>query len=123
MPAILYFDGKCPLCRREITLLQRLKRHELTLMDVHAAEVSAYQRQHMLRRLHLQFADKSWAIGLEANVAAWSFTPVGFLFKPLLWPGFRGLAEAAYERWASRRARRCDWIEPERDTGGVYGER
>ncbi|MCP8899462.1 thiol-disulfide oxidoreductase DCC family protein [Gilvimarinus xylanilyticus] len=111
MKAFLYYDGYCHWCRREMRWLSRIKSAELTLVDVHEASVSDYQRQQMLRQLHLQYDDQSWAIGLEANVAAWGYTPLGFLWRPLLWPGIRTFANWAYQRWASRRVDRCDWIE------------
>ncbi|UTF61850.1 thiol-disulfide oxidoreductase DCC family protein [Gilvimarinus sp. DA14] len=110
MKATLYYDGYCQLCSREMRWLRRLKSSELQLVDVHEATLSEYQRQQMLYSLHVQFADDSWAIGVEANVAAWSYTPIGFLWRPLLWPGIRSLAESAYRRWAERRANRCGWI-------------
>ncbi|WP_020210008.1 thiol-disulfide oxidoreductase DCC family protein [Gilvimarinus chinensis] len=111
MKATLYYDGYCSLCTREMRWLMRIKSAELQLVDIHEAKLSAYQRQQMLRNLHLQFADDSWAIGLEANVAAWSYTPIGFLWRPLLWPGIQTIADSAYRYWAKRRVHRCDWIE------------
>lgn len=106
MGATLYFDGRCPLCRREVALLERLKSQNLPLRDIHALQLDAYQRRQMLERLHLQFDNGHWALGVEATVAAWLFTRWGFLFRPLVEP----LASRFYERWARRRARRLPWI-------------
>ncbi|MDO3387844.1 DUF393 domain-containing protein [Gilvimarinus sp. SDUM040013] len=112
MKATLYFDGKCPLCRREIRLLKRVVSSRLRFVDVHGASLAEDQRAAMLQQLHLQTADGKWLVGLAANVAAWRMTPLGFLFAPLLWPGIKPVAEHCYQRWAARRARRCEWIPP-----------
>jgi hypothetical protein len=47
-----------------------------------------------------------WVIGLPANVRAWSHTPYGFLFKPLLWPGIFQIASRIYGKWADKRYER-----------------
>ncbi|MDX1802401.1 MAG: DUF393 domain-containing protein [Marinobacter sp.] len=103
----LYFDGQCPLCAREIRTLQRLQRGGLTFSDVHrqpeAASDELPGREQLLRRLHLRRADGRWEIGLRATVRAWSHTRVGWLFRPLLWPGLYTVADWVYRRWADRR--------------------
>lgn len=40
------------------------------------------------------------------EVRAWSHTPFGFMFKPLLWPGLYQIASPLYEFWADRRFER-----------------
>ncbi|MBS3804144.1 MAG: DUF393 domain-containing protein [Oleiphilaceae bacterium] len=102
----LYYDSRCPLCRREITTLQRLQSGNLAFADIHQPpEAGAEQpsRESLLRRLHLLTEDGTWRIGLEANVRAWSHTGFGWLFKPLLWPGIHTVAKRVYELWADRR--------------------
>ena len=106
---ILFYDGRCPLCRREIRALERLQTGQLAFSDIHEPSETATPlpaREQLLRRLHLLRADGSWAVGLEANVRAWSHTAFGWLFRPLLWPGIRTIAKAIYERWADRRYER-----------------
>ena len=102
----LFYDGSCPLCRKEIRLLRRLQRGDLAFADIHAQIPHSDRRPNreaLLRRLHLRRGDGRWLIGLEANVHAWSHTRFGFLFRPLLWPGIRTLATGIYQRWADRR--------------------
>ena len=60
----------------------------------------------LLRRLHLMTWTGEWVIGLPANVRAWSHTPYGFLFKPLLWPGIFQIASRIYGKWADKRYER-----------------
>ena len=105
---LLYYDGACPLCRREMSVLARLKTCGLELVDVHSLEDS-FADEHqptkaeLLQVLHLRRANHEWVIGVEANVAAWSHTRIGFLWRLLTIPGIRWLTDKVYYSWAERR--------------------
>lgn len=102
--AQLFYDGRCPLCAGEMALLRKHKRAGLTLVDIHSLlSISEAEREQMLRDLHLLLPDGRWLLGVEANVAAWSFTPMGFLWKPLRWRIWSGLVDRVYRRWADKR--------------------
>lgn len=106
---ILFYDGQCPLCRREIATLQRPERGNLSFVDIHRQPEDgplAPGREALLRRLHLVTAEGIWYTGLEATIRAWSHTPLGWLFRPLGWPLLRPVANALYSRWADRRYQR-----------------
>jgi len=100
--AVLYFDGNCPVCAKEMFLLNKLKNSQLELVDLWQADVEIPQDD-LLRILHLRTATGEWKKGLDANVAAWRHTPIGFLFMPLRWPGIRNIADRIYFRWANNR--------------------
>ena len=102
---ILYYDGNCPLCLREIRALARLGDQGLQLVDAHSYEPGSDEpsRESMLLRLHLKTAEGSWLSGVDATVKAWSHTRWGFLFRPLRWPLLAPLADRAYDYWARRR--------------------
>ncbi len=105
----LFYDGQCPLCAREIRTLRRLQRGDLVFADVHVQQNRKGMlptNEALLRRLHLLTGEGNWVVGLPANVRAWSHTPFGFLFKPLLWPVLYPLARFIYEAWADRRYER-----------------
>ncbi|WP_210394763.1 thiol-disulfide oxidoreductase DCC family protein [Motiliproteus sediminis] len=113
----LYYDGRCPLCRREISQLARLCDPQLQLVDIHQLVSSddpapGLQRDQLLRNLHLRRSNGQWLVGLAANVAAWQHTRWGWLWRPLLWPGVYPVATRCYGYWARRRYRRlygqCD---------------
>jgi len=105
--ARLYYDGQCPLCCYEMRHLRELKSPELSLVDLHQEpELDARQRERMLRRLHLQRADGRWFLGVEASLAAWSYTSWGWLLKPLQWPILAPVADRLYTLWAERRYRK-----------------
>ena len=102
----LFYDGQCPLCAREIRTLRKLQRGNLIFADIHeqpGEQASLPSHEQLLRRLHLMAWSGEWVVGLHANVRAWSHTPFGFLFKPLLWPVIFPIATRVYERWADRR--------------------
>ncbi len=102
--AQLYYDGRCPLCAREMAFLRKFKNSGLILVDIHQLlQLNGEEQEQMLRNLHLQMPDGKWLLGVEANVAAWSFTPMGFLWKPLRWKIWSGAVDRIYRRWADRR--------------------
>lgn len=107
MTDTLFYDGKCPLCSKEIRLLSKLKDNDLLLQDIHAPEVEQQgdlpSRSSMLKILHLRTSSGRWLQGLDANVAAWNHTAFGWLLAPLRWPGLSALADRAYHWWAERR--------------------
>ncbi len=102
MKSILYFDGNCPLCAKEMALLKRLKNSELELVDLWHAQIDI-PSDDLLKVLHLQTPQGEWKKGLDANVAAWRHTPIGFLFIPLRWPIIGPIADKIYYRWAENR--------------------
>ena len=104
----LYYDGKCPICVREIALLSRLKRSDLELADLHNSPVAPGSPSRLLRQstLHLQTGAGQWLTGVDAAVRAWSHTPLGWLFSALRWPLVGKLADVCYDIWARRRYRR-----------------
>ena len=101
----LYYDGRCPLCLREIRTLERLRGPHLQLVDVHSYEPAPGEpsRESMLLRLHLRADDGTWFSGVDATVKAWSHTRWGFLFRPLRWPLLSSLTDRLYDYWARRR--------------------
>ena len=104
----LYYDGRCPLCTAEIDRLRQLGDRSLALVDIHSLEDTAGlpDRGALLERLYLRRADNVLLSGLDANVAAWRHTRLGFLWAPLRWPLLRLVADAIYNRWAAWRYHR-----------------
>ena len=101
---ILYYDGSCPLCQREMSHLAKLKSEQLVLQDIHALPPGneGPDKTTLLQNLHLKRGSE-WVIGLEANVAAWQYTRIGFFWRWLSWPLVKPLANWCYRRWAVRR--------------------
>ncbi|MGI9269944.1 MAG: thiol-disulfide oxidoreductase DCC family protein [Porticoccus sp.] len=109
----LFFDGSCPMCTKEIKLLEDINDGSLAFMDVHKCDTddSMPSQLDMLKVLHLRTAEGEWIKGVPATVQAWSHTRWGWVFKPLLWPLVNHAAAYAYNIWAEKRYRRlydCD---------------
>ena len=103
----LFYDGQCPLCRREMAYLRKTADAGLALVDIHGLEDPeswpGVTRERLLRRLHLLRESGTFETGLDATVRSWGHTRIGWLFRPLLWPGIRRVAGTLYRRWADRR--------------------
>jgi len=104
----LYYDGRCPLCMKEIAKLEALGDPSLALTDIHSlsSDETLPDKDTLLRQLHLKTADQQLLTGLDANVAVWQHTRFGWLLSWLRWPIIRQIADAAYNSWAGWRYRR-----------------
>jgi len=110
LPLTLYFDGRCPLCLREIRwLAQRARQNRLRLVDVHDDLAltchSTPSREDMLGMLHARTARGQWLVGVEATVAAWQAAGVGRWVSWLTWPLVRRLSVFVYRGFARYRHR------------------
>ena len=79
---IVWHDGGCPLCRREIALMQRLDRNRsIAFVDVTKAPAAAcpIDRHQMLARFHVT-EDEQLLSGAAAFAAMWRAIP---LMRPL----------------------------------------
>ncbi len=78
---IVWFDGGCPLCRREIALMQRLdRRGAIAFVDVAGQEGACpLDRAQLLKRFHAQENGRIVS-GAEAFAAMWRVIP---LLRPL----------------------------------------
>lgn len=76
----VWYDSGCPLCRREIALMQRLdRRGRLSFVDLHTAQLCPADRGDMLARLHAR-EDGQIRTGAAAFAAMWRQIP---LLRPL----------------------------------------
>jgi predicted DCC family thiol-disulfide oxidoreductase YuxK len=103
MRAVLYYDGQCPLCAREMQHLRRLKSDALSLVDIHALDLDEPIKQARLQILHLELEGGEFITGVDASVGAWRYTRVGWLLAPLRWPLVRPIVDWVYAKWAQRR--------------------
>ena len=78
----VWFDGGCPLCRREIAIMRRLdRRHAITFENVREAQDGScpLDRSDLLSRFHAS-EDGKLLSGAAAFAAMWRAIP---LLKPL----------------------------------------
>lgn len=75
----VFFDGACPLCRREVALYQRIQGEAaLAWVDVARAGFEPHdgpQQEELLRRFHTRRPDGVWLSGAEAFVFVWRLLP------------------------------------------------
>lgn len=111
----LYFDGGCPLCRREIAHYQRLDRsNRVRWIDLHQAADElrglGLDTETAMRRIHLQAPDGRLISGVPAFVALWDELPLyRFLARAVRALRLLGPLEWGYGHFADWRfRRRCD---------------
>ncbi|MEL6873220.1 MAG: DUF393 domain-containing protein [Pseudomonadota bacterium] len=102
-PATVYFDGGCPLCRREIAFLEkRAEPGHLRFEDVSATVAedalgSDLDRCDALKRMHVREADGTLVSGARAFLVMWKAVPAARPFvRVLSVPPFPTLLEGAY---------------------------
>lgn len=99
---VLYYDGQCPLCSIEMGHLRKRACGNLELVDIHKATDLPASKESLLKRLHLK-TQAGLVTGLDANIAAWQYTSIGWLWHFLQWPIIKPIAAKVYDIWAERR--------------------
>jgi len=78
----VWFDGGCPLCRREIALMRRLdSRGRIAFVEIGEA-ACPIDRAELLARFHAQEAGRPIVSGAAAFAAMWRAIP---MLSPLGW--------------------------------------
>lgn len=118
----IYFDGSCPLCRREIALYRGLAASQtLQWVDVSAGQPlgEGLSCEAAMRRFHVREANGRLHSGGAAFARLWRALPgwrvLGWVFA---WPPLSWLLELAYRaflplRPALQRLARRWWRDPE----------
>jgi predicted DCC family thiol-disulfide oxidoreductase YuxK len=106
----LFFDGECPLCRREVALMRTLDRRRRVLFtDIAAAGFDAARlgRDHatLMASIHAQLPDGTLVTGVEAFRRAYAALGLGPLVAFSRLPLVSQLAERAYAVFARNRLR------------------
>ena len=76
-PLTVYYDGACPVCRREIGFYRKRTGVAVSYCDV-ATEVCPapdLNREDALRRFHVRLPDGALVSGAAAFLALWRATP------------------------------------------------
>lgn len=79
-PCIVYFDGICPVCSREISTYRRLRGADaIEWVDASRCDVTqlsaGLDRAYALQRLHVQSANGALLSGAAAFVEIWRHLP------------------------------------------------
>jgi len=105
------FDGECPLCTREVQMLERRDRGRgrIRFEDIAAPgfEPAVYglDAQRVMARIHGVLPDGRVVEGVEVFRRAYGAVGLGWLLAPTRWPGVRRLVDACYRLFARNRLR------------------
>lgn len=107
----VWFDGGCPLCRREIAMMQRLDRAgKIRFIDLTSADACPLDPAVMLARFHAR-EDGVMLSGAAAFAAMWRaiplLRPLGLAARP---PAITALLEWAYVRFLKIRPRLQEYL-------------
>lgn len=85
-PLTVYFDGDCPICRREINLLTLLNRkNRLQFVDFSASSYRpddhGLEPCDLARVIHARWADGTIITGVEVFRTMWEGVGLGFLAR------------------------------------------
>ena len=112
----VFFDGACPLCRREIDLLRRLDRHRrVRFTDIASPDfdTSTLGRSHdeLMERIHARDAGGAWITGVEVFRRLYGAVGFGALVPLTRLGPVDAALEWAYEVFARNRLKwtgRCE---------------
>jgi predicted DCC family thiol-disulfide oxidoreductase YuxK len=111
----IFFDGECPLCMREVKMLQRMDRQQRVRFTDIAAKTftppAGLDMAALMARIHGRLPDGSILEGVEVFRRVYEAVGLGWLSRASRLPGISALTEAAYALFAKNRLRltgRCD---------------
>lgn len=115
----IWYDGSCPLCVAEISLIRRLdaKKGRLAFVNLTGDSTCPLDRGDMLAKFHAQEAGKEIVVGAAAFGAMWRqvtlFQPLGWLalFPPALW-----VLDKLYVQFLRIRPRLQSWMQTRQRT-------
>ena len=106
----VFFDGECPLCTREIRMLQRKDRAaRIQFTDIAApgfeADTYGMTQADLMARIHGRLADGTWIEGVE--VFRQLYAAIGWRTAAAITrlPGISHLVRLAYHLFAKNRLR------------------
>jgi len=113
-PMTLFFDGRCPLCVREMRALRRRDRAaRLRFVDVRAPgfeRPDGTTMDELLAAIHGRTAAGRLVAGVETVRLAYEAVGLGWLLAPTAWRPLRGASERAYAWLARHRVAVPAWL-------------
>lgn len=111
-----FYDGGCPLCRREVNMIQRLdKQHKILFSNIADPHFDFESRgksfDQLMSQMHAQLSDGTWITGVEVFRSLYAAIGYGWLVFPTRFPGISQLLNVLYSAFAKKRFKltgRCD---------------
>ena len=112
----VFYDGDCPLCKREIGVLRWAdRRQRVRFTDIAAPDFDSstlgISWSTLMDRIHGRLPDGSWIEGVEVFRRLYAAVGLGWLVWFTRLPGIAGLLEWSYRIFAKNRLKwtgRCD---------------
>ena len=105
----VFFDGQCPLCKREIDMMRRKdKLGKLRLTDISTAEYQTLPDKDlvkMMKEIHGRYADGTFVTGVEVFREIYRRIGFGWLVSVSRLPVLKQLLDIAYSVFAYFRFR------------------
>jgi len=107
-PLTVYFDGECPICRREIDLMKKINRkNHLQFIDFSNASYQSADQDlnqcDLARVIHARWSDGTIITGVEVFREMWEAIGLGFLARFSRLSGINTLLVKAYAWFAKNR--------------------
>lgn len=99
---IIYFDGGCQFCRREIGSL-KLNACPLEFVDIHRSNELPGTRRQLLQQLHAVTNTGKVLTGFDANLFMWRHGHYAWLAHFLSLPLIYQCTKLMYNAWAKQR--------------------
>ncbi len=105
-----FFDGECPLCVREVRMLERLDtRRRIRWTDIAAPDFEAAAhgktQEELLDAMHARLPDGSWVVGVEVFRRLYAAVGFGPLVAITRLPGLSHVLDLGYRLFARNRLR------------------
>ncbi len=105
---IIFYDGLCPLCAKEMAHLSRLDEQErIHLIDIND---ESYLKNHgdidsvkAMKVLHGKLPTGEVILGLDVTYRAWQLVGKGMWIAPLRMPLIKAIADMCYRLFAKHR--------------------
>ena len=105
----IFFDGECPLCKREVDFLQsRNKNNYLKFIDINCSDSKleinyGITFKQAMERIHALKSDGSLIKDVEVFQEAYSLIGLGWIYAPTKLPIIDKFIELMYGLWAKNR--------------------
>lgn len=106
----VFYDGDCPLCRREIAMIRRWdKRERIRFTDIAAegfdAALYGTTQDRLMAEIHGRDAQGHWLVGVEVFRRLYATVGFEWVVAVTRWPLVRESLDIAYRLFAKQRLR------------------
>ena len=115
----VFYDGDCPLCLKEIRMLQWMdrKNQRIAFTDIAATDFDAVNTtgktyDELMAEIYGRMPSGELVTGMEVFRQLYGAVGLGFLFVPTAWPGLKPVFDKIYSQFAKNRLRLTGRCEP-----------